>query len=153
MPFAVVDLLEPVHVDEREDERPTRATRTLQLAPHLLEPEPARPRAGQLVRRRKPQVFRELAAMAEQPGALMRRLLAVGGRAATVVGRLRPIRCGARPVASGPRHDVFPTRPQVVLEVVETSQRVTPLRATITKQGSVVTLLGGSQPRRGTLVP
>src|SRR5438270_72919 len=57
-----------------------------------------------------------------------------------------------RPIALGPQQNVLPTRVRVLLQIVQTSQRITTLRATITKRGSPITILRRSQPRRRTLV-
>src|SRR5436190_1093701 len=55
------------------------------------------------------------------------------------------------PVALGAQKNVLPTRVRVVLQIVQTSQRITTLRATITKLGGPITIRPRSQPRRGTL--
>src|SRR5207247_2508214 len=70
----------------------------------------------------------------------------------TVVGCLGPIGRRPRSIALGPQQDVLPTRVRVLLQIVQTSQRVTTLRATITKRGRPITILSRSHPRRGTFV-
>src|SRR6266508_4979056 len=51
----------------------------------------------------------------------------------------------------GAQKNVLPTRVRVVLEIVQTSQRITTLRATVAKLGGPITIRPRSQPRRGTL--
>jgi hypothetical protein len=78
--------------------------------------------------------------------------LPVGGRPDTVVGRLGPIGRRSLSIALRSQHNVLPARVRVVLQIVQTSERITTRRATITERGSPVTILCRSQPRRGTLV-
>jgi hypothetical protein len=77
--------------------------------------------------------------------------LPVGGRPCPVVGCFGAIGRRPCPVALGAQKNVLPTRVRVVLQIVQTSQRITTLRATITKLGSPITLCPRSQPCRGTL--
>src|SRR5205085_7483566 len=152
MALTVVDLFEAVNVDEREHERGARAMCTLELARHLLKAELARPCARQLVRRRELQVVCRFGAVAERLSAFTGCRFPVGGRPRTVVGCFGPIGRRPRPIALGPQQNVLPTRVRVLLQIVQTSQRITTLRATITKRGSPITILRRSQPRRRTLV-
>jgi hypothetical protein len=78
-------------------------------------------------------------------------LLPVGGRPCPVVSCFRSIGRRPRPVALGAQKNVLPTRVRVVLEIVQTSQRITTLRATITKLSGPITIRRRSQPCRGTL--
>src|SRR2546423_14903659 len=150
MALTVVDLFEAVNVDEREHQRGARAMCTFELVRPLLEAELARPRAGQLVRRREPQVICGFGAIPERLSALTGCLFPVGGRPRTVVGCLRPIGRRPRPIALGPQQNVLPTRVRVLLQIVQPSQRITTLRATITKLSSPITILPAYQPRRRT---
>src|SRR5207247_663428 len=152
MALTVVDLFEAIDVDEREHERGARAMRTLELARHFLEPEPARPSTGQFVRRSKRQIVWRFRAVPERLSAFTARLFAIGGGAGTVVGCLRPVGRRPRPVPPRPRQDVLAARVRVVLQIVQTSQRITPRRAAITKRGRPITLLRRSQSRRGALI-
>jgi hypothetical protein len=82
----------------------------------------------------------------------MGRLFPVGGSPSTVVGCLGPIGGRPRPIALGTQQNVLATRVRVVLKIVQTSQRIAPLRAPIAKRGSLITLLRRSQPPHGALV-
>src|SRR5881394_3739881 len=119
MTLAVVDHLEAVDVDECQHEAGARTVRTLELARHFLETEPAREGARQLVRRRELQAVCRFRAVPKRFGAF--------------TGCLCPIGCRSCPVAFGPQKNVLPTRIHVVLQIVQTSQSVTTLSATITK--------------------
>jgi len=152
MALTVVDLLEAVYVDEREHERGAGAMCALELARNLLEPQPANPAAGQLVRRREPQLACRLRPVPHRLSAFTGCLLAVGGCPGPVVCCLGPIGSRPRPIACGPQQDVLPARIRVVLKIVQTSELITTLRATITKGSLLITLLRRSQPRRRTLV-
>jgi hypothetical protein len=55
------------------------------------------------------------------------------------------------PVALGAHKNVLSTRVRIVLQIVQTSQRVTTLRTTITKLGGPITIRRRCQPCRGTL--
>src|SRR5439155_19405552 len=137
---------------EREHERGARAMCTLELARHLLEAELARPRARQLVRRRELHGVCGFGAVPDRLSAFTGCLFPVGGRPRTVVGCLVPIGRRPRSIALGPQQNVLPTRVRVLLQIVQPSQRITTLRATITKRGSPITIIRASQPRRRAFV-
>jgi hypothetical protein len=88
----------------------------------------------------------------ERLSAFARCLLPVGGRPDTVVGCFGSIGRRPRSVTPRPRQDVLSARVLVVLQIVQTSQFITTLCATIAKRGSPIALVRGSQPRGGTLV-
>jgi hypothetical protein len=73
-------------------------------------------------------------------------------RRCDVHGCLGPIGSRPCPIALGPQQDVLPARIRVVLEIVQTGELITTLRAAITKRGRPITLVRCSQPRRCTLV-
>ena len=124
----------------------------LELAGHLLQPEPARPRARQRIGGGELQFVCSFRPLPERVSAFTGCFLPVGGRPDTVIGRFGSIGRRSRPVAPRPRENVLPTRVRVVLQIVQTSELITTLRATITKRRSPIALLRRSQPRRGTLV-
>jgi hypothetical protein len=124
---------------------------TLELTRHFLETEPAREGARQLVRRRELQAVCRFRAVPKRLGAFTGCLCPVGGRPCPVVGCFGAISRRPSPVAFGPQKNVLPTRLGVVLQIVQTSQSVTTLCATITKLGSSITARRRFQPRRGTL--
>jgi hypothetical protein len=125
---------------------------TLELARYLLETERARPRARQLVRRSAPEVLHGFVAVVESLGALTGCFLSVSGSTSTVAGCLDPVRRRTRPIALRPQDDVFRTRVRPALPIVQTSQRITGLRAPITTRGSSVAIVGRLQPRVGAFV-
>src|SRR5947209_17757643 len=158
MTLTVVDRFEAVDVDECKHEPGARAVRTLELTRHFLKAELARPRARQFVRRRELQAVCRFGAVPARLGALTGRLSPGGGGPCPAVGRPCPVvgclgAIGRRPcpVALGAQKNVLPTRVRVVLQIVQTSQRITTLRATITKRGGPITIRPRSQPCRGTL--
>src|SRR5207253_8681089 len=118
---------------------------------HLLEPELARPRARQFVRRRELQAVCGFGAVPTRLVAFTGCFFPVGGRPCPVVGCFGAIGRRPCPVTLGAQKNVLPTRVGVVLQIVQTSQRITTLRATITKLGGPITIRPRSQPRRGTL--
>src|SRR6266487_1899018 len=130
MTLTVVDRFEAIDVDECRSEPGARAVRTLELTRHFLKTELARPRARQFVRRRELQAVCRFGAVPTRLGAFTGCLF---------------------PVALGAQKNVLPTRVRVVLQIVQTSQRITTLRATITKLGGPITIRPRCQPRRGTL--
>jgi len=75
-------------------------------------------------------------------GAFAGCLLPVGGRTCTVVSRLGSIGGRPRSVTARPQQDVLPTRVLVLLQIVQASQLVTTLRATVANRGSPITLFG-----------
>jgi hypothetical protein len=83
-------------------------------------------------------------------GAFTGCLFPVGGRPCPVVGCFGAIGRRPCPVTLGPQKNVLPTRVRVVLQIVQTSQRITTLRATITKLGGPITIRPRSQPCSGT---
>src|SRR6266576_1220736 len=151
MTLTVVDRFEAIDVDECKHEPGARAVRTLELARHFLKTELARPRARQFVRRRELQAVCRFGAVPTRLGAFTGRVFPVGGRPCPVVGCLGAIGRRPCPITFGAQKNVLPTRVRVVLEIVQTSQRITTLRATITKLGGPITIRPRSQPRRGTL--
>src|SRR5205823_1808122 len=138
-------------VDESKHEPGARAVRTLELTRHFLKAELARPRARQFVRRRELQVVCRFGAVPTRLGAFPGCLFPVAGRPCPVVGCFGAIGRRSCPVALGAQKNVLPTRVRVVLQIVQTSERITTLRATITKLGVPITIRPRSQPRRGTL--
>src|SRR6184192_982926 len=138
MTLTVVDRFEAVDVDECKHEPGTRAVRTLELTRHFLKAELERPRACQFVRRRELQAICRFDAVPTRLGAFTGCLFPVGGRPCPIVGCLGAIGRRPRPVTLGPQKNVLPTRVRVVLQIVQTSQRITTLRATITTLGSKV---------------
>jgi hypothetical protein len=151
MTLIVVDLFEAVDVDESKHEPGARAVRTLELTRQFLKTKLSRPRARQFVRRRELQVVCRSRAVPTRLGAFTGCLLPIGGRPCPVVGGLGAIGSSPCPIALGAQKNVLPTRVRVVLQIVQTSQRITTFRATITKLGGPITLRPRSQPRRGTL--
>jgi hypothetical protein len=75
----------------------------------------------------------------------------VRGRPYSVICCLRAIGRGSCPIALGAQKNVLPTRVRVVLQIVQASQRITTLRASITELGSPITVSPRSQSCRGTL--
>src|SRR5205823_1528518 len=145
------DRFEAVDVDECKHQPGTRAVRTLELARHFLKPELARPCARQFVRRRELQAVCRFGAVPTRLGAFTGCLFPVGGRPCPVVGCLGAIGRRPCPITFGAQKNVLPTRVRVVLEIVQTSQRITTLRAAVTKLGSPITIRPRSQPCRGAL--
>ncbi len=125
---------------------------TLELAGHLLETEPARPRTRQRIGGGEPQLVCSFRPLPERLIAFTGCFLPVGGRAGTVVGCLCPIRRRSRPVAPRPGQDVLPARILVVLQIVQTSELITASRATIAERRSPIALVSCLQPRCSTLV-
>src|SRR5436309_1918532 len=151
MTLTVVDRFEAVDVDENKHEPGACAVRTLELTRHFLKPELARPRPRQFVRRRELQVVCRFGAVPTRLGAFTGCLLPVGGRPCPVIGCFGAIGRRPCPVALGSQKNVLPARVRVVLQIVQTSQRITTLRATITKLGVPITIRPRPQPCRGTL--
>ena len=120
----------------------------LDLAGHLGQPEPSRPRARQLVGGGELEDVARFRPRKTRLGALTRCLLPVGGRPRTVVGRLGPIGRRSRAVAFGTQENVVPTRVGFVLGVAQTSHAIAGLGAAITKLGRAITILRNQQPRR-----
>src|SRR5205085_5679871 len=114
-------------------ERGAGAMCALELARHLLEPEPARPRARQFIRRRKRHVVCRFRTVPHRLSAFTGCLLPVGGRPGPVVGCLGSIGSRPCPIALSPQQEVLPARIPVVLEIVQTSELIPTLRTTITK--------------------
>src|SRR5206468_11167420 len=136
---------------ECKHEPGARAVRTLELTRHFLKTELARPRARQFVRRRELQAVCRFGAVPTRLGAFTGRVFPVAGRPCPVLGCLGAIGRRPCPVTLGAQKDILPTRVRVVLQIVQTSQRITTLRATITKLGGPITIRPRPQPCRGTL--
>src|SRR5215213_9104958 len=131
MTVCVVDGLEPVDVDESKQERGAGTVRTLELTRNLLETELSRPGARQLVCRGELQVVGRL-------GAFTGCLLPVVRGPRSVVRCLSAIGRRPRAVALGPQENVLPARVRVVVQIMQTSQRVTTPCATIATFGSPI---------------
>src|SRR6266550_3473740 len=144
MTLCVVDGLETVNVYESKHELGPGTVRTLELTRNLLETHLSRPGARQFVRRGELEVVGRLGPIAKRLGALTGCLL-------PVVRCLSPIGRRPRPVALGPQENVLPARVRVVLQVMQTSQRVTTLCATIATFGSPITIGRRLRPRGCTL--
>jgi hypothetical protein len=150
--LSVVDLFETVDVDEGEHEPAAHPAGALDFADHLNKAELSRPRARYVVGRGKFEIVSVFGARTARLGALTSRLLPVGGGPGAVVSCLGPISRRSHAVALGPQKNVLPARLGVMLQVVETSQAIATLGATITKLGRPITILRGQQPRRRGLV-
>ena len=125
----------------------------LELARHLLEAEPARPCSRQFIRRREPQVVCRVHPVPHRLSAFTGCLSSVRPPPGMVVGRLGAIGSRPCPIPPGPQQDVLPAlHTASSCRSCRRAERITTLRATITKRGSAITLLRRSQPRRGTLV-
>src|SRR5436190_11225298 len=83
--LAVVELFEAVDVDEREHERGSGSMRALELAGHLLETEPTRPRTRQFIGGSEHQVVCSFPPLPECLSAFMGCFLPVDGRPDTVI--------------------------------------------------------------------
>ena len=90
--------------------------------------------------------------MLECLDALLGCFFPVGSRSGTVVRRLDPIGGRPRPVAFGPDDDVVGARVRVTLQIVQTSQRITSLRAAVTKCGGAIAIIRSLNPPGATLV-
>jgi hypothetical protein len=124
----------------------------LEFAGDLLKTEPARPCTRQFIGGSGLQVVCSFRPLPERLSAFTGCFLPVGGRPGTVVGCFGSIGRRSRPVAPRPGQNVLPTCALVVLQIVETSELITAMRAAITKRRSPIALLRRLQPRRGTLV-
>ena len=144
MTVCVIDGLEPVDVDESKQERGAGTVRTLELPRNLLETELSRPGARQFVCRGELQVVGRL-------GAFTGCVSPVVGGPCPVVRCLGAIGRRPRPVALGPQENVLPARVRVVVQVMQTSQRVTPLCATIATFRCPITIGRRLHPRVCTL--
>ena len=96
MALGVVDLFEPVDIDEGEHERGAGAVGARELARDFLEAEPSHPRARQLVLARKLEAACELGLEAVGLGAFARRKVPIRGCLRAVLG------CSPSPSSSSP---------------------------------------------------
>jgi hypothetical protein len=150
--LAVVDLLQPVNVDEGEYQGSARSMCTLELARYLFETERARPSAGQLVRRSPHQVVFGCDPLPTSLSALTGGFLPVSGRTSAIIGRLDPVGRGTRSIALCVQKHVRRTRVGATLLIVQASQRIARFRAMIAARGRTVAIVGRLQPRVGALV-
>src|SRR5207342_2788733 len=102
-------LLEVVHVEEGERELGPRPPGSLDLAGHLVEADLARPRACELVVRRKLIVAPGFRGGTLRLGPLLACLLTVGCGPDPILGCLGPIGRRSRAVALRPDQDVLGT--------------------------------------------
>ena len=75
------------------------------------------------------------------PSTIVRRLSAIVGRPFAIVCCFCAIGRGPMAISLGPQKDILSTRPGVILQIVQTRQRITSRAAPITKLGPSIAIL------------
>jgi hypothetical protein len=147
----VVERLETIDVDERENETAARPARAFDLAIQLTESEVSRPSARQLVGRGDFEIVLRLdlgttglLTLLSCCGPVGRSPAAVVGSPATVLGCLGPVNRCSSTVALGTRENLVDVRVGVA---------AVPRREVITSAGGLIASLGGAIARLGLLIP
>ena len=139
MTLLVVDLLETVDVDERNEQDGARAMCALELPRHLLQAKLSTPGAGQLIGRCKGDDFIRFSSDPSRLGALGCCLVPFRSRVLSVVSRSHPVGCSPFAVTRGTYEDLLARRFGVALLVVQTRKRIAARRTPITKLRCVIT--------------